>query len=194
MRGRITFIADFQTVPQGRDSLFFRMIDPVAIRSGYAAVVPSVTAYAIGWIGDAVASLGDTPDVCISTLLNAYEAHHIFSDETLGSHSCEVCPPTLPQRGYYHPFAWKGRQAKLYGHGHYLVRYGRSLFVSPALILHYIVDHQYRPPEAFIEAVVSGRILTKGDCEFIPDDETRWERLRRYMRRWLPLSAQGAPA
>jgi hypothetical protein len=190
----MTFIADFQVVPQGRGSEFFRMRDHLTFREGYAAIARGITAYAIGWLGDAVGSLGDTPEECISTLLDAYGAGHLFSDGSLGSHTCEVCPPALPQRGYYHPFTWNGRQRTLYGHGHYLVRYGTSIFICPALILHYIVDHRYRPPELFIEAVAGGRILTEGDCEFIPDDETRWESVRRTVRRLLRPSTQRAPA
>jgi hypothetical protein len=188
----MTFIPDLQKVPHGRETSFLDMA-PVGGRHGYAAIPPSVTVYTIGWIGDVVESRGETPDECISILLDAYEAGHLFYDGTLGSHTCEVCPPSLPQRGYHHPFAWKGRQTHLYGHKHHLVWHGRSLFVCPALILHYIVDHQYRPPATFIDAVVRGRILTEDDCEFVPVDETGWENLERHMRRWIRGAARPKP-
>ena len=180
----MTFTADLETLPHGPDSLCFQMIDPVRHRRGHVAVPPGVTAYAIGWLGETVESLGETPEACIGTLLDAYVADRIFSDGLMGSHTCEVCPPTLPQRGYYHPFEWNGRQTELYGHGHHLVLHGRALFVCPALILHYIVDHHYRPPEAFIEAVANGVLLSEDDCEFVPEDETRLELLQRHIRRW----------
>jgi hypothetical protein len=187
----VTFIPALQQVPHGPTSPFFRMYGPGAGRRGYAAFPRSVTVHTIGWIDSAVESLGETPEECICTLLDAYQAGSIFSDGTFGSHTCGVCPRSLPQKGYYHPFVWKGRQTQLYGHGHYLVRHGRSIFVCPALILHYIVDHQYRPPDAFIDAVIRGRILTEADCEFVPDDETGLERVRRHIRRWLRFSNEG---
>ena len=137
------------------------MLGPGGDRLGYAGFTPGLTAYAVGWIGDVVESTGETPSMCIGALLDAYEAGYLFSDGTLGSHTCEVCPPTLPQKGYDHPFTWNGRQTTLYGHGHYLVHHGNAIFVTPALVLHYIVNHQYRPPDVFIEAVIKGKILRR---------------------------------
>jgi hypothetical protein len=183
----MTFIPDLQPLSQGPDSEFFQMIEPSGHRLGYAGFTPGLTAYAVGWIGDTVESIGETPNRCIRALLDAYEAHHLFSDGSLGSHTCEVCPPTLPQRGYHHPFGWNGRQTTLYGHGHYLVHYGRTIFVSPALVLHYVVNHQYRPPDVFIDAVIKGRILTQADCEFIPENETTWQEAWRHLGRWFRL-------
>jgi hypothetical protein len=38
--------------------------------------------------------------------------------------------------------------------------------MCPALILHYILDHEYKPPEEFIQAVEQGRFLRPDDLEF----------------------------
>ena len=40
--------------------------------------------------------------------------------------------------------------------------------MTPALVLHYILDHRYRPPDEFVEAVIEGSLLTDDDLEFVP--------------------------
>lgn len=60
-----------------------------------------------------------------------------FSDMgTCGAHTCELCKET-------------------YSFGEVCVPAGPLLYVAPAMILHYIVDHHYRPPDQFIAAVMS---------------------------------------
>jgi hypothetical protein len=39
--------------------------------------------------------------------------------------------------------------------------------MTPALILHYILDHGYRPPEKFLEATTAG--------EFLRPEDLTWE-------------------
>ena len=63
---------------------------------------------------------------------------------------------------------WRGRDLRLYGHGHYLVRMRDVVYIAPALLLHYILYHHYRPPEEFVEAVVMGSFLTPEDPLFVP--------------------------
>jgi hypothetical protein len=41
--------------------------------------------------------------------------------------------------------------------------------MAPVLILHYIVDHGYNPPEEFIDAVQNGQILTTGDLIWVEE-------------------------
>ena len=159
----MTLIPDLQPMMHGPASWFYQAMEPAPVYVGAGTLPSFATLYAIGWLGDRVESRGETPQECIGILLDAYEAGHRFSDGTMGAHTCEVCPPALPPRGVDYPFAWNGRRTTLYGHGHHLILHGDSLFMCPAMILHYIVHHQYRPPEVFLEAVVQGRILTLAD-------------------------------
>jgi hypothetical protein len=39
--------------------------------------------------------------------------------------------------------------------------------MAPVLILHYILDHGYKPPDDFIEAVIAGKCLSMDDLEFV---------------------------
>jgi hypothetical protein len=58
---------------------------------------------------------------------------------------------------------WRGRALQLAGHGHYLIRSQNVVYMAPALVLHYILDHHYRPPDEFVDAVVVGAFLTPED-------------------------------
>lgn len=163
----MTFVPDCEPVLLDTSAPFSWLFRDLARRLGNGVLSRSATVYAIGWIGDSVHSRGDTPEECIHRLLDAHEAGHWISDGTMGIHICEVCrPPVVLGERVPHAFAWKDRQAWLRGHGYHLVHHGASLFVCPAMILHYIVDHQYQPPATFVDAVLTGRILTESDLAF----------------------------
>lgn len=65
---------------------------------------------------------------------------------TKGEHVCELCRQ-VSGNGEYHTF--NPRTNKIY--------------ITPALILHYIQVHQYVPPQEFIEAVFH-KLLQEDDC------------------------------
>lgn len=133
---------------------------------------------AIGWLGDHVESTGETPESCIDKLARDYENGHVtINGAGMGFHVCELCSEEDhwrfytnlgidedgENRGLNHTelnTKWKGRTIKLYGRGHYLYKHGCIVYVAPALLLHYILVHKYRPPEPFVQAVEMGRLLT----------------------------------
>ena len=108
--------------------------------------------------------------LAVDRLMLAYESEWIISDASRGWHDCEICK-THEQRypgGNIGPVVrWRGRDLRLYGHGHYLIRNESVVYIAPALLLHYILDHQYRPPGEFLEAVLIGSFLTLEDLEFV---------------------------
>jgi hypothetical protein len=66
-----------------------------------------------------------------------------------GVHDCEFCTKESPvrmtapnDRGYV---SWMGEIHAADGRGH--------VFVAPSLILHYIREHDYRPPDDFVRAI-----------------------------------------
>ena len=122
--------------------------------------------YAVGWLGSTVPCSGETPDECISRLFEAYQKQLFFPDTTMGWHNCEICSG----KEHWYPDGkvgpvvhWRGETLRLYGHGHYLVRLDKNVFMAPKLLLHYIVDHCYRPPSEFVEAVTEGEFLRAHD-------------------------------
>ena len=132
-----------------------------------------LTLITIGWLGDCIPNRGATSSKCISRLWDAYEAELVISDGTAGWHDCELChgeDEWYPggQVGQIHE--WQGRQLRIYGHGHFLNQYNEIVYLSPALILHYILDHEYQPPGEFIEAVEKGKFLTPKNLVWIEND------------------------
>ena len=81
----------------------------------------------------------------------------IFSDGYRGYHTCTLCGKFLTE------IKWKRRKFTLQGHGHYLVQLGKFVYMAPALLLHYVLEHEYCPPKEFVEAVSKGRFLTEED-------------------------------
>jgi hypothetical protein len=125
---------------------------------------------AVGWLGNSVQSSGPVAEEVVDLLFEAYETKAVFSDGTAGWHNCELCPgpEAWYSDGKVGPFIrWRGQQVRLYGHGHHLLRHGSITYMIPALILHYILDHRYRPPQEFLEATVAG--------EFLRPEQLLWE-------------------
>jgi hypothetical protein len=105
----------------------------------------------------------------IDALLREYQTGAIFSDGTAGWHDCEMCPgpEAWYPNGQVGPVvSWRGQKRRIYGHGHYLVRHGTKVFMAPALLLHYIVDHSYCPPDEFHHAVRDGTFLRPNDLHW----------------------------
>jgi hypothetical protein len=128
---------------------------------GSLSLAPGTFVRAVGWLGSSVLSPGETRDACIERLMDAYEKY-VLIDGTRGWHDCEICE----KEGLPHTMElikptvhWHGRELKVYGHGEYLVRHRDVVYVAPALLLHYIIEHRYKPPEEFQDAVIFGSFL-----------------------------------
>jgi hypothetical protein len=109
-----------------------------------------------------VPTTGPTLDECIDGLFDVYNRRLVFPDGSLGWHDCELCTTETQwyPGGQIGPvIRWKGQELRVCGHRHHLEHEGR-VYVCPALILHYILDHGYRPPEEFVRAVIEGRFRT----------------------------------
>jgi len=166
------FIPDLQEFPSAHPPTPYGFPLPI-LRGGEfgSGVLPAGTVLrAVGWLGDRVPSSGDTPDECIDGLVVAYETQRVLSDGTRGWHDCEICKTDRQHYpgGMIGPVIhWRGRDLRLYGHGHYLIRIRNVVYMAPALLLHYILDHHYRPPDEFVEAVIVGEYLTPEDFVFL---------------------------
>jgi hypothetical protein len=147
---------------------------PVSFRRdnkwGQGLLHDGLVLYTVGWLGDYVPSEGITPPECISRLCDAYKAKHVISDGTAGWHNCELCR----EENEWYPggevgpiINWQGEQLRIYGHGHFLVRLHKIVYLTPVLILHYILGHEYKPPEAFIEAIYKGKFLVLNDLVWV---------------------------
>jgi hypothetical protein len=73
-----------------------------------------------------------------------------------GFHLCDLCPP-MDSLGT-HGVVLKGSLDKreyLLGTAEIRVRDANVTFAAPNLVLHYVVDHAYLPPEGFVRAVLA---------------------------------------
>ena len=128
---------------------------------------------AVGWLGDFVPSEGKIPSECISQLWDAYKSKLVISDGTAGFHNCELCHGEnewYPDGDAGPIVKWRSRRLRIFGHGHFLIRDNELVYLSPVLILHYILDHGYKPPDVFIEAVRQGEFLAPSDLIWKKDD------------------------
>jgi hypothetical protein len=113
------------------------------------------SAIAVGWLDDAHMFLsGSVPDGFLAALseLGADEVNVMR-----GVHPCPFCPqshaPREPRPWIYARSDSAGEY--LLGHGEIHVRgIDGQLWAAPTLVVHYVDAHQYRPPDAFIEAVL----------------------------------------
>ena len=119
--------------------------------------------FAVGWIEEAGFTTGAVPEEFIEALIAAYP-DMIISDGTRGWHTCTLCEVEMPKVN------WKGKPVEVTGHGHYLIQDEKAVYMAPALLLHYILDHNYRPPQVFIDAVINGRFLATEDLEVRQSD------------------------
>ena len=108
---------------------------------------------AVGWLHpDHAFPQGDVPAEFLRRLR---EFARLWSDSTnffgwavfRGFHICEFCRNS-------------------YGYGNFGVPAGEVLFVAPELIVHYVEEHHYAPPDVFIRAVLSSPLPGTREYEF----------------------------
>jgi len=171
------FIPDMQEFPSGHPPTPYGFPLLLIVREVVGrGVLPAGTILrAVGWLGNQVPRSGDTREECVDRLVLAYESDWVFDDCTKGWHECEICTTKEQRRpgGKIGPVIhWRGRDLRLIGHGHYLIRSQDIVYMAPGLVLHYILDHHYRPPNEFVDAVIAGSFLTDEDLTFIGDEDS----------------------
>ena len=148
---------DLHKFPEGHPPSPYEF--PVSIFNVGEVYLPAeLQLFAVGWIEEAGFTTGAVPEECIEALIAAYPTK-IIPDGTRGWHTCTLCEVEIPE------IEWEGKKVDISGYGHYLVRYEKAVYMAPALLLHYILDHHYCPPQIFIDAVIKGKFLTTDDLE-----------------------------
>ena len=126
--------------------------------------------FAVGWLDNSVPTRGKVHAECLDALFEAFIAGRIFTDGTSGFHNCELCSGEnewYPNGQVGPVIQWRGEFLRVKGHGHYLLSYDDRVYISPALLLHYILDHEYKPPDEFILAAREGEFLVQTDLNWI---------------------------
>ena len=117
----------------------------------YAYAPSPDPAFNVGWL-DASAPFptGPTPTAFHQKLL-AYCRPQYVVRRYRGVQTCPFCagPQTVVQVG-------SGGEQITLGNGEIRVIGTEVVYAAPTLIYHYVVDHDYLPPQAFVEAVLAG--------------------------------------
>ncbi|MEV0192247.1 hypothetical protein AB0I39_27410 [Kitasatospora purpeofusca] len=105
----------------------------------------------IGWLSDDQPwASGPVPPAFVESLTAALDVQAV--NELMGLHECEFCPPL--DMSSYEPLP--GHQRSSVGTGEIRIPFKPgSAFAAPTLIGHYVIDHGYRPPAPFIDAVLA---------------------------------------
>jgi hypothetical protein len=110
----------------------------------------------IGWLsGSEELVAGETPVEFQERL------HRFCLDENLvkvmrGFQECEFCGLSSSEWGRNHPIYGENAGLMSIGDGEIRVIGRDVVYAAPALIYHYVVEHHYRPPQEFIDAVLTG--------------------------------------
>lgn len=124
------------------------------------SVPAGVPARTVGWLDDDLDfPRGDVPEGFLDAFLSLARDH--ASARTRGWHACTLPHPegALPYPYYVSPgtpeaFALGSAEVRV-------TSATGDLLIAPNLLYHYVRDHHYLPPAAFVEAVLAGRYATE---------------------------------
>lgn len=104
---------------------------------------------AIGWLEDVPIPVGQVPPGLVDVLLRLAESHRAC--QTRGYHWCTYCPYTDDE---YTISDESGNLLHLGSAEIWVPGEGNIVYCAPNLIIHYIRDHSYRPPQEFIDTAM----------------------------------------
>jgi hypothetical protein len=113
----------------------------------------------IGWLGDHVPNRGAVGPAAKAGI-RYFRTAHRRGDPFRGIHLCEICK-------------------KVIGRGEFFIDLGGVRYILPQMVVHYIEDHGYAPPNEFLERLerfwmAEGRRLTEAnpsaECVLGPDE------------------------
>jgi hypothetical protein len=119
----------------------------------YGPVPEDVRAVAVAWLDAAHPyGVGRVDGTFVDRLLEACREH--ATARTRGYHPCPFCSAEGPSPT---TFARDGKSLSLGDAEVRVVAEDGTWLVAPTLVLHYVAEHSYQPPPAFVEAVCARR-------------------------------------
>ena len=113
----------------------------------YSAKRSIVHVYNIGWIEDAGQCRIGLTDPQVSFILEYYYTD-LIANLTRGHHGCALCGSREPRLVY------EDRRIILGAAELWIPSEQGKIFAAPDLVIHYLRDHSYAPPDEFIVAVL----------------------------------------
>jgi len=117
--------------------MYFADLSPYRYEFGLGEAIEErgITPLCIGWLSKDKAYPEGSISVEFRERFLKYCRRARLMTIMMGFHVCEFC-----------------RKAR--GNGEIWVTSGRKIYIAPALVLHYVLDHRYCPPSEFQEAVL----------------------------------------
>ncbi|MEU4092642.1 hypothetical protein [Streptomyces sp. NPDC026673] len=173
------FYEDLSRYEYTNDGDTFSDPDPGSLR--FVCFQPPYERLNVGWLsGDEPWTCGRAPVGFTDNLLAVIEAQAI--NLMLGIHPCDFCKiPFDDPHPWYTPRPGNHRASCGSGEIRVPGAYGTA-FAAPTLIGHYVVDHGYLPPRAFVDAVLACDLDVQRPARhpwipfpWVPDDvEAEW--------------------
>lgn len=119
----------------------------------YGGAEPDPTILNVGWLSVEHAMPKAMPSERFVAALKKITAEPI--NLYRGSHICDLCPrpPMALSEG---GIPMLDAPAEIRGNGEVRVRGEDGLtYVAPTLVFHYVIEHQYSPPQPFVDAVIA---------------------------------------
>jgi len=126
----------------------------------------------IGWLDNVHGfSTGTVSDEVIKKLERISK---ISVNRTRGLHSCEICGSKNIVIHHIdgEPFLVGDAEIRVFSAA-------GNIYAAPNMLLHYIINHNYMPPEEFLDAIISGPI---------PPDEKYFAKLTEFDLEWVENS------
>ena len=122
----------------------------------------------VGWLSGSASFLTASPDPQFVSRL--WRFCKVSIGQTRGLHECEIC------RSREANTAKRDDEQLLLGSAEIRVLSEQGqIFAAPNLIYHYVVDHNYAPPQEFVRAILLG------PC---PPEDEYYARLSKYGLKW----------
>ena len=147
---------------------------------------------AIGWLnGEYEYPKGKAPAELIQKLATwAGSVEDTAVNWTRGLHDCNLETVEHPVNHEHDPAVFANRGRYALNNGEFHVFHKGIFYASPTMLYTYIVDYDYLPPQVFIDAVLSGELITKENQDsfspfgaFFPPSLAQEEQIR--MSTWI---------
>jgi RNAse (barnase) inhibitor barstar len=122
----------------------------------YGKNTPRGDARNVGWLSAEHAYAKGDPEPEFTAALRVLAASPV--NRNRGEHLCDFCPPPPSEVSHGGLSRMVRPPPGTCGNGEIRVR-GEDgvLYIAPVLVLHYVEEHRYAPPEAFVKAVLAWR-------------------------------------
>jgi hypothetical protein len=154
---------------------YFADLTPHTYTRFDAQFLPTTPPINVGWLDKRFPfPTGTTSDEFRVRLAVLCESHLVHLHR--GSHGCEFCTEDKLYTPTFDPTYGPGRRLvrAAHGNGTICVTHDGVSYAAPALIIHYVREHNYLPPEAFVQAVLDGVVYD--DAEERADQHARSEK------------------